>query len=56
MAGKGDSQLMDAKIAELGGWRGETLARVRALIKEADPEVVEALKWRKPSNPSGVPV
>ena len=50
------SQLMGAKIAELGGWRGETLARVRALIREADPEVVEALKWRKPSNPSGVPV
>jgi hypothetical protein len=47
---------MDAKIDELGGWRGATLARVRALIREADPEVVEALKWRKPSNPSGVPV
>jgi hypothetical protein len=52
----GDSQLMDSKIAELGGWRGETLARVRALINEADPDVVETLKWRKPSNPSGVPV
>ena len=52
----GDSQLMDGKIDELGGWRGETLARVRALIKDADPDVVEALKWRKPSNPSGVPV
>jgi hypothetical protein len=50
------SQLMDAKIAEIGGWRGATLARVRALIKDADPEVVEALKWCKPSNPSGVPV
>jgi hypothetical protein len=48
--------LIDAKIKELGGWRGETLARVRAIIKEADPEVVEAVKWRKPSNPSGVPV
>ena len=36
-------------------WRGETLSRVRALIKEADPEVVEELKWRKPSNPEGVP-
>ena len=48
-------QLIDAKIEELGDWRGETLARVRALIKEADPEVVEEWKWRKPSNP-GVPV
>jgi hypothetical protein len=44
------SQLIDARIAELGDWRGETLARVRALIKEADPEVVETWKWR------GVPV
>ena len=49
-------QLIDAKIAELGGWRGETLAKVRKLIREADPDVVEAVKWRKPSNPSGVPV
>ncbi|MBC7985429.1 MAG: DUF1801 domain-containing protein [Sphingomonadaceae bacterium] len=47
---------IDAKIAALGDWRGETLARVRALIREADPEVVEAVKWRKPSNPAGVPV
>jgi len=37
-------------------WRGETLVRVRKLIKEADPDVVEEVKWRKPSNPSGVPV
>jgi hypothetical protein len=44
------SQLIDARIEELGDWRGETLARVRALIKEADPEVVEEWKWR------GVPV
>src|SRR5688572_10043495 len=50
------SQLIDAKIAELGGWRGEMLARVRAIIRQADPEVVETVKWRKPSNPSGVPV
>ena len=50
------SQLIDAKIAELGGWRGKMLARVRKLIREADPQVVEAVKWRKPSNPSGVPV
>jgi hypothetical protein len=55
---KGDSpsQLIDARIAALGDWRGETLARVRALIKEADPDVVEEVKWRKPSNALGVPV
>jgi hypothetical protein len=40
----------------LNDWRGETLARVRSLIKEADAEVVEEVKWRKPSNPMGVPV
>lgn len=51
------SQLIDARIAALGDWRGETLARVRALIKEADPDVVEEVKWRKPSNAMlGVPV
>ena len=50
-----DSAEIDAKIAELGDWRGETLARVRRLIREADPDVVEELKWRKPPNPSGVP-
>jgi hypothetical protein len=50
------SQLIDAKIAALGDWRGETLARVRGLIKEADADVVEEVKWRKPSNPLGVPV
>lgn len=51
------SRLIDARIAALGDWRGETLARVRALIKRADPEVIEELKWRKPSNSmSGVPV
>jgi hypothetical protein len=50
--GSGDSpsQLIDARIEELGDWRGETLARVRSLIKQADPEVVEEWKWR------GVPV
>jgi hypothetical protein len=46
---------MDARIAAIGDWRGETLARVRRLIREADAEVVEEMKWRKPSNPSGVP-
>jgi len=40
------SQLIDARIEELGDWRGEMLARVRTLIKEADPEVVEEWKWR----------
>jgi hypothetical protein len=49
------SQLIDARIAELGDWRGKTLSRVRALIKQADPEVVEEWKWRKATNP-GVPV
>jgi hypothetical protein len=42
------SQLIDERIAELGDWRGETLARVRGLIKEADPEVLEEWKWRNP--------
>jgi hypothetical protein len=41
---------------DLGDWRGRTLLRVRALIEQADPEVVEEVKWRKPSNPMGVPV
>ncbi len=51
------SRLIDARIKELGDWRGETLARVRALIKEADPNVVEEVKWRKSSNAMrGVPV
>jgi hypothetical protein len=50
------SQLIDARIKELSDWRGETLARIRMLIKQADPEVVEEVKWRKPTNPGGVPV
>ncbi len=49
-------ELVDAKIAALGDWRGATLARMRRLIREADPEITETVKWRKPSNPSGVPV
>jgi hypothetical protein len=55
--GKGDSpsQLIEARIKELGDWRGETLARVRDLIKQADPEVVEEWKWVKATNP-GTPV
>lgn len=51
------SQEIDEKIQAMNDWRGETLARVRALIKEADPDVVEEIKWRKESNAqSGVPV
>lgn len=50
------SELIDAKIAKLGDWRGETLARLRAMIRAADPDVIEDVKWRKPTNPSGVPV
>lgn len=50
------SQLIEARIAALGDWRGELLGRLRALIKQADPHVVEEVKWRKPSNPLGVPV
>jgi hypothetical protein len=47
---------IDARIRALGDWRGEMLAEVRRLIHEADPEVVEEVKWVKPSNPLGVPV
>ena len=49
------SEAIDARIAELDDWRGETLARVRALIREADPDVVEEWKWKKATNP-GTPV
>ena len=48
--GKSPAQLIDARITELGDWRGKLLSRLRALVKEADPEVVEEWKWR------GVPV
>jgi hypothetical protein len=51
-----DTEEIDAKIERIGGWRGEMLGRLRALIKAADPGVTEELKWRKASNPSGVPV
>lgn len=50
------SRLIDARIESLADWRGEMLARLRALILEADPDATEAVKWRKPSNPAGVPV
>src|SRR5690348_12516709 len=51
-----DSELIDAKIAQMSDWRGAAMAWMRRLIKDADPDVVEEVKWRKPSNPSGVPV
>ena len=52
---KSASEQIDQRINELGDWRGETLSRVRALIKEADPEIVEEWKWAKASSP-GTPV
>jgi len=54
-SGKSPSQLFDERIAELGDWRGETLSRVRNLVKEADPGITEEWKWTKPSNP-GTPI
>jgi hypothetical protein len=51
------SRLIDQRIREIGGWRGKTLARMRALILAADPGMIEEVKWRKPSNAmTGVPV
>jgi hypothetical protein len=50
------SEQIDAIIKEPGDWRSETLSQLRALIKQADPAVVEEVKWKKPSKPSGVPV
>jgi hypothetical protein len=50
------SEEIDVKIERLGDWRGAILAKARRLIREADPDVVEDIRWRKPSNPSGVPV
>ena len=55
MANESESELIDAKIEDLGDWRGETLSQIRNLTKESVPEVVEEIKWRKPSNPLGVP-
>ena len=49
------SAAVEARLAGLDDWRGAVLARLRGLIREADPEVVEAIKWRKPTNPAGVP-
>jgi hypothetical protein len=53
---KSASQQIDAIIKEPGDWRGGKLSLLRALIKQADPAVVEEVKWKKPSKPSGVPV
>src|SRR5213596_3816776 len=53
--GRSPSELISKRVAELGDWRGETLSRMRKLIKEADPDVVEEWKWVKPTKP-GTPV
>ena len=53
---KSPSQQIDDIIKEPGDWRGEKLSQLRAFIKKADPAVVEEVKWKKPSKPSGVPV
>lgn len=54
--GKSPSQQIDAIIEEPGDWRGGRLSQLRALIKKTDPAMVEEVKWKKPSNPMGVPV
>ena len=54
--GQSGSDPESTRTANLGDWRAETLARMRGLILGADPEMVEEQKWRKPSNPAGVPV
>ncbi len=54
--GESASRLIDARIRELGDWRGEMLSSLRALIKQADPKVVEEVKWIKPTNPLGTAV
>lgn len=56
MEDRSASQQIDDIIKKLGDWRGAKLAQLRALIKEADPAVVEEVKWKKPSRPEGVPV
>jgi len=55
MASGSPSERIDARIADLDDWRGETLAQIRAVIREADPEIVEEWKWQKATNP-GTPV
>lgn len=51
-----DAELIDAKLKGLNDWRGATLSHLRGLIRAAVPDVVETVKWRKPTNPNGVPV
>jgi hypothetical protein len=51
-----ESDDVDARIREFDDWRGAMLSRLRKLMKQADPDVIEEMKWRKPSNPAGVPV
>jgi hypothetical protein len=50
------SELIDARIEELGDWRGKILGQVRTIIRKADPQILEECKWIKPTNPLGVPV
>ncbi len=54
--GKPPSRMINERIKELGDWRAETLAELRRVIHEADPDIMEECKWIKPSNPMGVPV
>ena len=54
--GKSPSQQIDAIIRDSGDWRGEKLSQLRTVIQQADPVVVEEVKWKKPSRPEGVPV
>ena len=50
------SAIIDARIESMTDWRGPMLSRLRSIIRSADPQIIEELKWRKPSNPAGVPV
>ena len=53
---KSSSEQIDTIIRKLADWRGEKLTQLRALIRQADPDVLEEVKWKKPSNPDGIPV
>mgnify|MGYP001563576249 CR=1 FL=1 len=53
---KSASEQIDAIIKKFADWRGEKLAQLRTLIKQADPDVIEEVKWKKPTNPDGIPV
>lgn len=50
------AELIDQRIADLGDWRGDLLSRIRVAVRNADPDVIEEVKWRKPTNPLGVAV